>query len=134
MMVRSTIGHQFLIRWLVPILQALFLLGGQREVVHRSADGRDQLGVDRSKGSVGDVPPSESAVVKHAESVGVDLPDVGGGFDNAASDEASLLPGQSGGAEGEVEDVVVQARDTTEPINRAGTGFIESSAQVNYYL
>lgn len=107
MFVVGPVGYQFLIGWLVPILQTLLLLFGQREVVHGLVDGRDQLGVDRGEGSVGDVPTSESAADKHAESVGVDLLDVGGGFDDAASDEASSLLDQLGGAEGVGEDIVI---------------------------
>ena len=67
----------------------------------------------------------ESATDDHSESVEVEVLDVGGRFDDAASDEAGLLPDQISGAEGVGEEIVVQARDTTEPINRDGTDFIE---------
>ena len=118
-------GQQLLVGWLIPNLQALFLFLGQREVVHWLVDGRDQLGVDRGEGSVGDVPAPESAADEHAKSVGVDVLDAGGGFDDAASEEAGLLPGQFGAGEGVGEDVVVQTRDTAKPINRDGAGFTE---------
>ena len=72
-----------------------------------------------------DIAAPESATDDHSESVKVEVLDVGGGFDDAASDEASLLPDQISGAEGVGEEIVVQARDTTEPINRDGTDFVE---------
>ena len=118
-------SQQLLVGWLVPSRQTLFILFGQREAVGGLVDGGGQLGVDRAKGSVGDVPAPEGTADDHAEGVGVDLGDVGGGFDDAASDEASLLPDQLGAAEGIGEDVVIQTRDTTEPINRDGTDFTE---------
>ena len=65
---------------------------------------------------MGDVPALESAADDHAEGVCVDVFDDGGGFDDAAGDEASLLPGQLGGGESVGEDEVVQARDTAESI------------------
>lgn len=114
----------FLLGWVVIFLQALFLIFGQREAVHGLVDGRDQLGVNRGKGGVGDVPAPESAADDHAEGVGVDVPDVGGGFDDAASDEAGPLLDQLGRAESVGENVVVQTRDTTEPIDRDGTDFV----------
>ena len=116
-------GQQLLVGWLVPSLQTLLILFGQREAVGGLVDGGGQLGVDRAKGSVGDVPAPEGTADDHAEGVGVDLGDVGGGFDDAASDEASLLPDQLGAAEGIGEDVVIQTRDTTEPIDRDGADF-----------
>ena len=73
---------------------------------------------------MGDITTPESAADDHAESVGVDALDIGGGFNDAASDDAGLPPGQLGGGEGVGEDVVVQTRDTTEPINRDGTEFV----------
>ena len=42
---------------------------------------------------MGDVPTPKRAADNHPESVRVDVLDVGGGFDDAASDEASPLPG-----------------------------------------
>lgn len=118
-------GHQFLIGRFVPGFQALLLLVGQREIVDGLVDGRDQLGVDRGKRGVGDVPAPESAADDHAEGVGIDVLDAGGGFDNAASDEASPLPDQFGRSEAVGENIVVQTGDTTEPINRDGTDFTE---------
>ena len=112
-----------MVGWLVPSLQTLFLPVGQQEAIRGLVDGCDQLGVDRAQGGVGDVPAPESATDDHAESVGVDLLDIGGGFDDAASNKASPLPDQLGGGEGVGEDVVVQTRDTTEPINGDGTDF-----------
>jgi hypothetical protein len=109
----------------VPVLQNLFLGLGQREPVRGFVHGHDQLSVDRGKGGTGDVTAPESAADDHAKSVGVDVLDVGGGFDDAASDDAGLLPDQLGGGERVGEDVVVQARDTTEPINRDGADFVE---------
>lgn len=103
--------------WLVPILQSLPLLVGQRETVGRFVDRRNQLSVDCGKGRVGDITAPESTADNHAESVGVDVPDVGRGFDDAASNKTNSLPGQLGGAEGVGEDVVIQTGDTTQPIN-----------------
>lgn len=66
---------------------------------------------------MGDIPAPECATDEDAEGVGVDLLDVRRGFDDAASDEAGLLLHQFGRAEGVGEDVVVQTRDTTEPVD-----------------
>ena len=45
------------------------------------------------------------------ESVGVDVLDVGGGFNNAASSNANFLSDQLGGTEGVGEDEVIQPGD-----------------------
>jgi hypothetical protein len=124
---RGTGGYHFLTRWLVPALQSLFLLLGQGETVRGLVDRHGQLSVDGGEGRVRDIPSPESAADDHAECVRIDILDVGGGFDDAASDDAGLLPGQLGGTERIGEDVVVQTRDTTEPIDRDGTGFIVNS-------
>ena len=78
----------------------------------------------RGKGFAGDDSSLEEASDEDAESVGIEVPDVGGGLDDAASDKASPLLHQLGGGEGVGEEVVVQTRDATETINRDGTGFI----------
>jgi hypothetical protein len=108
----------------VPTLQSRFLVVGQREPVCGFVHGHDQLSVDRGKGGTGDITTPESATDDYAESIWVDVPDVGGGFNDAASDEAGPLPDQLGRGEGVGEDVVIQTRDTAEPINRDGADFI----------
>ena len=121
----TTVSYRFLVGWLIPTLQSLFLLVGQRDFFRGFVNGRGQLSVDRRKGRVGDISTPESAADDHAECIEVQILDVGRRFDNAASDNAGPLPDQLGGTEGVGEDVVVQARDTTEPINRDRTDFME---------
>ena len=75
------------------------------------------MGIDRGKGGEGDVPAPESSADDDPEGVGVDVVDVSGGFDDAASDEASLPLDQLGGRETVGEDEVVQAGDTTEGVD-----------------
>lgn len=93
-------------------------------------DGREDLGVDGSKGGVGDVSAPESATDDDAERVGVDVPDIGRRFDDAASDEASLLRfAKVAGGEGVREDVIIQTRNTAEPIDRDSANFINNVSQ-----
>ena len=92
-------------------------------------DRHGQLGVDGGEGRVRNIPTPESTADNHAEGVIVDVLDVCGGFDDTASDYAGLLSGQLGGTEGIGEDVVVQTRDATKPIDRNRTGFTQMSVQ-----
>ena len=91
-------------------------------------DGRDQLSVDRSQSSMSDVTTPESAADDHSKSVGVEILDIGRGFDDTAGNNAGLPLDQLGRGERVGEDVVVQTRDTTQPIKRDGADFI---AKVN---
>ena len=71
----------------------------------------------------------EGATDQHPHGVGIEAtPDVGRGFDDAGSHKASLLLHQLAGGECVGEDVVVQTRDATEPIDRDRTDFIQRSA------
>ena len=120
----SASGDHFLIYRFVPTLQSLFLLLGQGETGRGLVNRHDQLSVDRGEGRVGDIATPKSATDDHTEGVGVDILDICGGFDDATSDDAGLLPGQFCRTERIGEDVVVQTRDATEPIDRDGTGFV----------
>ena len=114
---------------LVPALQSVFVLVGQRKTGRGLVNGRDQLSVDRGQGRVRDITTPESPADDHSESVGIKVLDIGRGFDDAASDNAGLPPHQLGRAEGVGEDVVVQTRDATEPIKRDRADFIQNVSQ-----
>ena len=87
---------------------------------------RDQLSIDRGEGRTGDIPALESATDDHTDGVGVEALDLGGGLDDAASDDAELPLDQFGGAETVSENVVVQARNSAKRIDRDGTDFAEN--------
>ena len=65
---------------------------------------------------MGDVPALENVADNHTEGVCVEIPDSGGGFDDAAGDKASLPFDQLGGCEGVGEDEIIQTRDTAKRI------------------
>ena len=71
-----------------------------------------------------DVPTPESATDDHTKGVWIDLRDVCGGFDDAASDKTGLLALQLGGGEVVGEDEVVQTGDPAETVQRDGADFI----------
>ena len=72
----------------------------------------------------------EGATDQHPHGVGIQAtPDVGRGFDDTASDKASLLIRQPAARERVGEDVVVQTGDATKPIDRDGADFVQTSVQ-----
>jgi hypothetical protein len=103
--------------WLVLILQTLFVPFGQRETGDRCCDHLDRLGVDCAQNRERDVPALVSPTDEHPEGVAIDVLDVCGGFDDAASDKASLPLDQLGGGETVGEEEEVQTGDTTEGVD-----------------
>lgn len=77
-----------------------------------------RLVVYRGKNEVWGISTPENAADDHPESVGVDILDSRRGFDDTASNQACLPPGQLSAAEGVGEHEVVQTRNTTEGVQR----------------
>ena len=84
----------------------------------------------RGKKRARDAHTLESATDQHPHSVGIKATsDVSRGFDDAASHKAGLLLRQPTARERVGENVVVQTRDATKPIDRDRTNFTQMSVQ-----
>ena len=84
----------------------------------------------RGKKRARDAHTLESATDQHPHSVGIKATsDVSRGFNDTASYKAGLLIRQPAARERVGQDVVVQTRDATKPIDRDRTNFTQMSVQ-----